>query len=137
MQDEDAEGDDGESDEGAEDAEGDDDILPISHEIILKDHTKVRTLPSLPSLAIQRRSLCPCALSQDWLGIAQMTDELNLVCSAVAVDPSGARVATGGHDCDTNLWDFGGMDSRLKPFKSFEVNGNTHVNLPSYLFSQQ
>jgi hypothetical protein len=52
------------------------------------------------------------------------------VVSAIAVDPSGARIATGSHDYDTKLWDFGGMDSRLKPFKSFEANGNYHVCLP-------
>jgi len=49
------------------------------------------------------------------------------ICSAIAVDPSGARIATGSHDYDTKLWDFGGMDSRLKPFKSFEANGNYYV----------
>ncbi len=36
-------------------------------------------------------------------------------------------MATGSHDYDTKLWDFGGMDSRLKPFKSFEANGNSYV----------
>lgn len=66
------------------------DRTPISHEIILKDHTKV--------------------------------------CSALAIDPPGARFASGSHDYDTKLWDFGGMDSRLRPFKSFEANGNYHVH---------
>ena len=47
--------------------------------------------------------------------------------SALSVDPSGARIATGSHDYDTKLWDFGGMDHRLKPFKSWEANGNYHV----------
>ena len=51
------------------------------------------------------------------------------VVSAIAVDPSGARVATGSHDYDTKIWDFGGMDSRLKPFKTFEANGNYYVRL--------
>jgi len=51
------------------------------------------------------------------------------IVSAIAVDPSGARIATGSHDYDTKIWDFGGMDSRLKPFKSFEANGNYHVRL--------
>lgn len=48
--------------------------------------------------------------------------------SAIAVDPSGARFASGSHDYDTKLWDFGGMDSRLKPFKSWEANGNYYVH---------
>ncbi|OXG81705.1 transcription factor [Cryptococcus neoformans var. grubii Br795] len=77
-----------------QEAEEEVDRLPISHEIILKDHTKV--------------------------------------VSALAVDPSGARIATGSHDYDTKLWDFGGMDHRLKPFKSFEANGNYYVHDLSY-----
>jgi hypothetical protein len=47
----------------------------------------------------------------------------------LAVDPSGARIATGSHDYDTKLWDFGGMDSRFKPFKSWEANGNYYVGV--------
>ncbi|WVO17036.1 hypothetical protein L204_104723 [Cryptococcus depauperatus] len=81
-------------DEDQEDQEEEVDQLPISHEIVLKDHTKV--------------------------------------VSALAVDPSGARIATGSHDYDTKLWDFGGMDHRLKPFKSFEANGNYYVHDLSY-----
>lgn len=57
------------------------------------------------------------------------TDCFQQVVSALAVDPSGARIATGSHDYDTKLWDFGGMDHRLKPFKSFEANGNYYVRL--------
>lgn len=56
-------------------------------------------------------------------------DCIRQVVSALAVDPSGARIATGSHDYDTKLWDFGGMDHRLKPFKSFEANGNYYVRL--------
>ncbi|ORX38002.1 WD40-repeat-containing domain protein [Kockovaella imperatae] len=74
-----------------EDDDGDEgDPIPISHEIVLKDHKKV--------------------------------------VSAIAVDPSGARIASGSHDYDTKLWDFGGMDARLRPFKTFEANGNYHVH---------
>lgn len=64
--------------------EGDDDLptFPTTHEIILKDHTKV--------------------------------------VSALALDPSGARVLSGSHDYDVKMWDFGGMDARCKPFKSWE-----------------
>ncbi|WWC95313.1 hypothetical protein V866_002174 [Kwoniella sp. B9012] len=82
------------SDEDEYDDEEEVDRTPISHEIILKDHTKV--------------------------------------LSALAIDPSGARIATGSHEYDTKLWDFGGMDSRLKPFKSFEPNGNYYVHDLSY-----
>lgn len=63
---------------------------PISHEISLKDHTKV--------------------------------------VSALALDPSGARIVSGSHDYDTKLWDFGGMDARTRPFKSWEPQETHYVH---------
>ena len=65
--------------------------FPISHELILKDHTKV--------------------------------------VSALAMDPSGARIVSGSHDYDCKLWDFGGMDWRCKPFKTWEPAGSYYVRL--------
>jgi WD40 repeat protein len=56
--------------------------FPITHEVVLKDHTKV--------------------------------------ISAIGLDPSGARMVSGSYDYDLKLWDFGGMDSSCKPFKSWE-----------------
>ncbi|KAK3591263.1 hypothetical protein CHS0354_010628 [Potamilus streckersoni] len=38
--------------------------------------------------------------------------------SALALDPSGARLVTGGYDFDVRLFDFAGMDSSLKSFRS-------------------
>ena len=70
-------------------AEEDHPQFPTTHEIILKDHTKV--------------------------------------VSALTLDPSGARVLSGSHDYDVKLWDFGGMDSRCKPFKSWEPAGTYYV----------
>lgn len=64
--------------------------FPMSHEIVLKDHTKAVT--------------------------------------ALAVDPPGARVITGGYDYDVKMWDFGGMRGDFKPFKSFEPYENYHVS---------
>jgi WD40 repeat protein len=69
--------------------------FPITHELILKDHTKV--------------------------------------VSALALDPSGARVLSGSHDYDCKLWDFGGMDQRCKPFKSWEPAESYHVS-PQHLY---
>jgi len=63
--------------------------FPITHEITLKDHTKV--------------------------------------VSALALDPSGARIVSGSHDYDCKLWDFGGMDMRCKPFKSWEPTGTYYA----------
>ncbi|KAJ3872123.1 hypothetical protein F5051DRAFT_445486 [Lentinula edodes] len=64
--------------------------FPTTHELILKDHTKV--------------------------------------VSALALDPSGARIVSGSHDYDCKLWDFGGMDTRCKPFKSWEPSGSYHIH---------
>jgi WD40 repeat protein len=63
--------------------------FPTTHELILKDHTKV--------------------------------------ISALTLDPSGARILSGSHDYDCKLWDFGGMDQRCKPFKSWEPAESYHV----------
>jgi WD40 repeat protein len=49
------------------------------------------------------------------------------VVSALALDPSGARILSGSHDYDCKLWDFGGMDQRCKPFKSWEPAESYHV----------
>ncbi|PFH50750.1 hypothetical protein AMATHDRAFT_60593 [Amanita thiersii Skay4041] len=62
---------------------------PITHEVVLKDHTKV--------------------------------------ISALALDPSGARIVSGSHDYDCKLWDFGGMDHRCQAFKTWEPAGSYHI----------
>jgi len=64
--------------------------FPITHEIVLKDHTKV--------------------------------------VSALALDPSGARIVSGSHDYDCKLWDFGGMDMRCRPFKTWEPTGSYYAS---------
>ena len=40
--------------------------------------------------------------------------------SAITLDPSGSRLVSGSYDYDVKFWDFAGMNSSLKPFKSFE-----------------
>lgn len=65
--------------------------FPATHELTMKDHTKV--------------------------------------ISALALDPSGARVVSGSYDYDCKLWDFGGMDHRCKPFKSWEPAGSYYVSI--------
>uniref|UniRef100_H2YPA6 WD repeat-containing protein 70 n=1 Tax=Ciona savignyi TaxID=51511 RepID=H2YPA6_CIOSA len=37
--------------------------------------------------------------------------------SALSLDPSGARLVTGGHDFEMKFWDFAGMDRGLKSFR--------------------
>ena len=83
------EAEDGEPEFHASEDEAEDAQFPISHELILKDHTKV--------------------------------------VSALTMDPSGARVLSGSHDYDCKLWDFGGMDWRCKPFKTWEPAGTYYV----------
>jgi hypothetical protein len=61
-----------------------------------------------------------------------ITNEITLkdhtkVVSALALDPSGARIASGSHDYDCKLWDFGGMAGGLRPFRTFEPAGSYHV----------
>ncbi|KIK71262.1 hypothetical protein GYMLUDRAFT_66468 [Collybiopsis luxurians FD-317 M1] len=73
-----------------EDADNEVPQFPTTHELVLKDHTKV--------------------------------------VSALALDPSGARIVSGSHDYDCKLWDFGGMDMRCKPFKSWEPSGSYHIH---------
>lgn len=54
------------------------------------------------------------------------------VISALALDPSGARVVSGSYDYDCKLWDFGGMDHRCKPFKTWEPAGSYYVSTFPY-----
>lgn len=41
--------------------------------------------------------------------------------TAIALDNAGARLLTGGHDYMVKLFDFGGMKSDAKPFRTMEV----------------
>ncbi|KAM7331829.1 WD repeat-containing protein 70-like [Alexandromys fortis] len=40
--------------------------------------------------------------------------------SALGLDPSGARLVTGGYDYGVKFWDFAGMDASLKAFRSLQ-----------------
>ncbi|KAL2087732.1 hypothetical protein ACEWY4_016560 [Coilia grayii] len=40
--------------------------------------------------------------------------------SALGLDPSGARLVTGGYDYDVKFWDFAGMDAALQAFRSLQ-----------------
>uniref|UniRef100_A0A8C5DVT9 WD repeat-containing protein 70 n=1 Tax=Gouania willdenowi TaxID=441366 RepID=A0A8C5DVT9_GOUWI len=44
----------------------------------------------------------------------------NKTVSALALDPSGARLVTGGYDYDVRFWDFAGMDQALNAFRSLQ-----------------
>ena len=57
-------------------------------------------------------------------------DSLQTV-SALSIDPAGARFVTGGYDYDCKLFDFGGMDSNMKSFRSWEPCGSYQVRIRS------
>ncbi|XP_059500989.1 WD repeat-containing protein 70 isoform X4 [Stegostoma tigrinum] len=40
--------------------------------------------------------------------------------SALGLDPSGARLVSGGYDYEVKLWDFAGMDASLQAFRSLQ-----------------
>lgn len=40
--------------------------------------------------------------------------------SALTLDPSGSRLVSGSYDYDVKFWDFAGMGTSLKPFKTTE-----------------
>ncbi|XP_054271194.1 gastrulation defective protein 1 homolog [Macrosteles quadrilineatus] len=51
---------------------------------------------------------------------------------ALAVDPAGARLASGSVDYDVKFWDFAGMDSSLQSFRSMTPCGNYPIKTVQY-----
>ncbi len=47
--------------------------------------------------------------------------------SALAVDSAGARFALGSYDYTLSLYDYGGMNASLSPFRTFEPGGSAPV----------
>lgn len=54
---------------------------------------------------------------------ASMTHGTKAV-TAVSVDPSGARLASGSVDYDVSFWDFAGMDSNMRSFRTLQPADN-------------
>lgn len=54
------------------------------------------------------------------------------VVSALAVDPTGSRVLTGGFDYVVKMFDFNGMDARLKSFRHLEPSEGHAVRALSW-----
>lgn len=44
----------------------------------------------------------------------------NKAVTALCVDPSGARLASGSVDYDVSFWDFAGMDSSMRNFRTLQ-----------------
>ncbi|RHZ71872.1 hypothetical protein Glove_251g43 [Diversispora epigaea] len=55
--------------------------------------------------------------------------------SALALDPAGARLITGGYDYDVKFWDFAGMDSTLRPFRTIKPSGDHQIHHLQYSLS--
>ncbi|KAI8353169.1 WD40-repeat-containing domain protein [Mortierella sp. GBAus27b] len=54
--------------------------------------------------------------------------EHNKTVSALALDPAGVRLVTGGYDFSVCFWDFAGMDTRFKAFRSVEPCGAHQIH---------
>lgn len=52
--------------------------------------------------------------------------------TAIAADPSGARLASGSMDYDVCFWDFGGMDSSLRSFRTLQPCENHPIKCLQY-----
>lgn len=52
--------------------------------------------------------------------------------TAIAVDPSGARLASGSVDYDVSFWDFGGMDSSMRSFRTLQPCENHPIKCLQY-----
>ncbi|CAH0546369.1 unnamed protein product [Brassicogethes aeneus] len=48
----------------------------------------------------------------------------NKAVTALSVDPSGARLASGSVDYDVSFWDFAGMDSNMRSFRTLQPADN-------------
>lgn len=51
---------------------------------------------------------------------------------AVAVDPAGARLATGSVDYDVRFWDFAGMDATMQSFRTLQPCENHPIKCLQY-----
>lgn len=51
---------------------------------------------------------------------------------ALAADPSGARLATGSIDYDVSFWDFAGMDSGMRSFRTLQPCENHPIKALQY-----
>ncbi|XP_044009108.1 gastrulation defective protein 1 homolog [Aphidius gifuensis] len=52
--------------------------------------------------------------------------------TAIAADPSGARLASGSLDYDVSFWDFAGMDSSLRSFRTLQPCENHPIKCLQY-----
>lgn len=75
--------------------------------------------------------------SQPLMSILPISHEIVLrghgkMISALAANPSGARLITGSHDYMIKLWDFGAMDPRLQSFRETQPSEGCPINQVAY-----
>uniref|UniRef100_A0A3B3Q5B9 WD repeat-containing protein 70 n=1 Tax=Paramormyrops kingsleyae TaxID=1676925 RepID=A0A3B3Q5B9_9TELE len=95
----------------SEDEDEDDDDAPVG--------------PPLPPGYRAELMICLPHYSQNPVKRIPDTHEITLqhggkTVSALALDPSGARLVTGGYDYEVKFWDFAGMDASLQAFRSLQ-----------------
>lgn len=56
----------------------------------------------------------------------------NKAVTALCVDPSGARLASGSVDYDVSFWDFAGMDSGMRSFRTLQPADNHPIRALHY-----
>uniref|UniRef100_A0AAR5Q082 WD repeat-containing protein 55 homolog n=1 Tax=Dendroctonus ponderosae TaxID=77166 RepID=A0AAR5Q082_DENPD len=56
----------------------------------------------------------------------------NKAVTALTVDPSGARLASGSVDYEVSFWDFAGMDSNLRSFRTLQPVDNHPIRALHY-----
>ncbi|CAG8770728.1 13583_t:CDS:10, partial [Dentiscutata erythropus] len=55
--------------------------------------------------------------------------------STLTLDPAGARLITGSYDYDVKFWDFAGMDSTFRPFRTIKPCGDHQIHHLEYSLS--
>ncbi|XP_045761858.1 gastrulation defective protein 1 homolog [Maniola jurtina] len=128
---------------GDESSDDDDDLIgpPIPSNLLAKDPDKVNTSDSKNDTKSDGDSYDELSGSDDEdLSLEKRipnTHEVEMrhgtkAVVAVAVDPSGARLATGSVDYDVSFWDFAGMDASMRSFRTLQPCENHPIKALQY-----
>lgn len=117
-------------DDGLDDIDDNEDdltsLLPLTHEASLKDHDKVIIVQAcLGRLVSWKRNIINSYSPFPSFSFCSWVDK---PITALTIDRAGMRMATGSYDYMVKCWDFGGMDSRLRPFRTFEPKDGHQVS---------
>ncbi|KAI1292519.1 WD repeat-containing protein 70 [Halotydeus destructor] len=85
--------------DGGQDEEEKDSFDEMSDDDEADDHNRYGQLPATSEIALNHGTK---------------------TVSALALDPSGSRLVSGGYDYEVKFWDFQGMDSTLKSFRTIQ-----------------